>query len=442
MKLIIRYLGYLLIISAVFRIVPISTAIFYGESFITFVLVAMFSLALGGLFVYSTRKKPDDKQANLTLSNGLMLVAISFIVLPLFSAISFMPSFEYNFLNAYFESISGFTTTGLTMYHNLDVLPKSLLMWRAMTQWIGGIGIIMVFLFIFSRFHSHDYVKIQKAETSVQSTMALYQSQGFSQKMEGGLKKTVSNILMIYFGLTFLGIILLFIAGMSVYDSVAMAFTSLSTGGFSVRDVFYTNGFQLFILCFLMLMGSISFITHNKILQKNWKGFLLAFEKNVLFMMIFAAFLMTLLVTTDIKMIAFELISAFTTTGYSTTSIALLPQLFIMMIMLGMLVGGGFASTSGGIKVFRVYYLLKTIPWSIKKLSSPSKSVIPLNIHGENVDEAKIVNISVYIFAYFLILLIGTIAFMIFGHDFFASSFQMISALGTVGLRNEWILPY
>jgi trk system potassium uptake protein TrkH len=435
MKLILRYLGYLLIISAVFRIVPVITAIIYGEPFITFVLVAMLSLALGGLFVYSARKKPDDKQTNLTLSNGLMLVAISFIVIPLLGAISFIPSLEHNFLNAYFESVSGFTTTGLTMYHDLDVLPKSLLMWRAMTQWIGGIGIIMVFLFIFSRLHSHDYVNIKEAETSARSTMALYQSQGFTQKLEGGLKKTVNNVLIIYFGLTFLGIFLLFIANMPFFDSVAMSFTSLSTGGFSVNDSFYTNGFQLFILCFLMLAGSISFVTHNKLLQRKWKDFLFAFEKNVLFIMLIFAFLITLLVTTNVKEIAFELISAFTTTGYSMTAIALLPQLFILMIMLGMIVGGGFASTAGGIKVFRVYYLLRTIPWSIKKLSSPSKAVIPLKIHGEDVDEAKIVNISIFVYSYFLILLIGIIAFMVFGHDFFTSSFHMISALGTVGMQ-------
>ncbi|MBN2087160.1 TrkH family potassium uptake protein [Candidatus Peregrinibacteria bacterium] len=435
MKLILRYLGYLLIVSALFRIVPILTALNYGESIISFVLTTLVSLILGGVFVYIARFKPDDKQLSLTLSNGLMLVAISFIIIPLFGAVTFLPSLEYNFLDAYFESISGFTTTGLTMYHNLDALPKSLLMWRAMIQWIGGIGIIMVFLFIFSRLHSHDYVNVKDAESKAQSTMALYQSQGFTQKLEGGLKKTVSNVLIIYFGLTLIGLVLLFIAGMPFYDSVAMSFTSLSTGGFSVHDTFYTNGFQLIVLCFLMLAGSISFVTHNKLLQKKWKDFLFSFEKNVLFLMIIVAFITTLLVSTDVKNIAFVLISAFTTTGYSTTALALLPQLFIMMIMLGMLIGGGLASTSGGIKVFRVYYLLRTIPWSIKKLASPSKAIIPLSIHGEKVDEAKIVNISIFVYTYFLILLIGIVTFMAFGHDFFTSSFQMISALGTVGLQ-------
>ncbi|MBU1934953.1 hypothetical protein KKF04_02760, partial [Patescibacteria group bacterium] len=435
MKTLFYYLGYLLIISAFFRIVPIVTALIYDEPVMSFFLAAFLSLALGGVLLWTSRPKEDDREKGLTLSHGLMLAAVSFIVLPLISALSFLSSFDYSYIDAVFESISGFTTTGLTLYDSLEYIPKSLLMWRAMTQWIGGIGIVMVFLFIFSRLHAHDYMHISEAETSAQSTMALYKSQGFTEKMEGGLKKSVTNVMLIYIGYSVIGIILLLIVGLPVYDAIAMTFTSLSTGGFSVNDVFYSNGWQLAILSLLMLIGSISFLTHNKLLQRQWKKFFFAFEKNVFFVFLILIILVTLTVTTDIRLVLFQLISAFTTTGYSISKIAMLPQLFIMMIMAGMMMGGSIASTAGGIKVFRIYYLLRAIPWSIKKLASPPHSVIPLKIHGAQTDEAKLVNIGVFVFLYFLILFAGTVIFMIFGHSFLNASFQIVSALGTVGLQ-------
>lgn len=433
MKTLLRYLGYFFIISAFFRLLPMAACFFYHESVLFLTFSFFISLALGGVLIWRYRQKGEEPP--LTLAQGLILVALSFISLPLISAISFLPSFGYHFLDAYFESVSGFTTTGLTLYSSLNGLPKSLLLWRAETQWMGGIGIIMVFLFIFSRLHSHDYTRLEDLESKTQSTMALYQAQGFTEKMGGGLRTSITNIMFIYFGYTIAGIGFLFMAGLSFFEALSMTFTSLSTGGFSVADGFYTNPWVLFILIILMLLGSISFVNHNKLIQKNWKGFLNGFEKNIFLLFITLAVLVTLSVYTDFKTVVFDLVSAFTTTGYSTTPIALLPPLFILMIMIGMMVGGSIASTSGGIKVFRIYYLLRAIPWSIKKISSPPNAVIPLQIHGEEVDEVKLANIGIFIFLYCCILLIGTICFMVFGYGFLDSSFQVFSALGTVGLQ-------
>ena len=435
MKTFIRYLGFLLVLSAFFRIVPIVTALYYGESFFSFMLVALISLVLGMSLVFAARRFPEKKDIGLSLSGGLMLAALSFILLPLLGAISFLPSFDYHFLDAAFESVSGFTTTGLTLYDDLESLPKALLMWRAMTQWIGGIGIVIVFLFIFSRLHSHDYIRLADIEEESRSTVSLYQAQGFDAKLGGGLRSSVGNIMIVYLGYTILGIVLLLLTGLPIFEAVALTFTSLSTGGFSVTNQFYTGTGPLLILSVLMLLGSISFLAHIKIVQGKWLEFLKTFEKNIFLIIVLVAILFTLLVVSDFKAVGFMLISAFTTTGFGVSEIALLPHFFIFMITLGMLMGGNIASTSGGIKTYRFYYLLRAIPWSLKKLSSPAKAIIPLQIHGETVDEVKLANIGIFVYTYVLILFLGIGLFMLFGHSFLTSSFQMISALGTVGLQ-------
>jgi trk system potassium uptake protein TrkH len=441
MKTFVRYLGYLVIISAFFRIVPIVTALYYGEPLQSFLFVAGISLVLGGVIVFISNKWPEKKDLGLTLSGGLMLAALSFIILPLLGAISFLPSLDYNYINAAFESISGFTTTGITVYTDLDILPKSLLMWRAMTQWIGGIGIVMFFLFILTRLHSHDYIRLSDVEGASRSTASLYQAQGFTEKLGGGLKSSVSRVMMIYLGYTFIGIILLLFSGLSFFEAIALTFTSLSTGGFSVTNAFYSSPAVLGSLSLLMIIGSISFFAHNKLIQKKWKDFLASFEKNVFLLFLIFFILITLLVVPDVKTVGFMLISAFTTSGYALGPISMLPSLFVFTIMLGMLIGGSFASTSGGMKTYRIYYLFRAIPWSIKKLSSPTKAVIPLKVHGEEVNEAKLANIGVFVFAYVFILFVGITLFMTFGHNFMDSSFQVISALGTVGLQTMEIAP-
>ncbi|MBN2096350.1 TrkH family potassium uptake protein [Candidatus Peregrinibacteria bacterium] len=433
MNLLLRYLGHLLIISAFFRFLPIGVALFYGESFFLFVLAFLISLGAGGFLVFKYRRKEEEPA--LTLAQGLVLVALSFIILPLIGALSFLPSLNYNLLDAYFESISGFTTTSLTLYSALDELPRSLLMWRAEIQWMGGVGIVMVFLFIFSRLHSHDYTRLGDTESKTQSTLALYQAQGFNVRLEGGVRKTLAHIMIIYFGYTLIGIGLLYLTGLTLFEATGMAFTALSTGGFSMTDSFYSSGWTFFVLILLMLAGSISFINHNDLLRRKWKAFFMSFEKNVFLIFVALAVLVSLTVYTDFMAVLFEIVSAFTTTGYSTSPIALLHPLFILMIMTGMMVGGSVASTSGGIKVFRIYYLLRAIPWSIKKISSPPSAVIPLQIHGDKNAESKLANIGVFVFLYVFILLIGTVCFMLFGHSFLNASFQVFSALGTVGLQ-------
>jgi len=432
MRLLIRYLGYILLISALFRIIPIAAGFIYKEPTHLFFTSAAISIALGLLLLWY-EKKLDGKETPLSLSQALMLAALAFIVLSAIGSISFLPSFGYNFLDACFESVSGFTTTGLTLYSSLGGLPKSLLLWRAETQWIGGIGIIMVFLFIISRlrFHSGE----SAAEAQAEATAALYQSQGFPQKLEPSLKNTTKNVTLIYGGYTLLGIILLSVAGMPLFESIAMSFTSISTGGFVVSDSFGASNVQLAVLCLMMLLGSISFIAHNSLLKKKFREFLNAFEKNVFLVFLLVAIILALASYRNIRVVLFELVSAFTTTGYSIAEISLLPHIMIMLVMIGMVVGGGIASTSGGMKVSRVYSIIRSIPWLLKKLCSPPHAVVPFQMHGKSIEESDLVMVYAFGFCFVALIAIGTAIFLLLGHSFLDSSFQVTSALGTVGMQ-------
>jgi trk/ktr system potassium uptake protein len=432
MNIFFRFFGYILLISTVFRIIPIIAGIIYGESILFFIISSIISLLLGYFLIWLGKKQSTSigSLENMNLPQAFMLVGTSFIILPLIGSISYLPSFKYNIINAYFESISGFTTTGLTLYESVESLPKCLLLWRAETQWIGGIGIIIFFLFIISRLYFHG----KEETTQIESTAILYQSRGLSQQLEPNLQKSSKNLLLIYSIYTLLGIILLYISGMNLFESISLSFTAISTGGFIVTDSLTASDTQLIILCILMLLGSISFIAHSKILQKKFKEFIFSYEKNIFFLFLVLGISVSLIVYADLKVVLFELISAFTGTGYSISEISTLPPLFIMMLITGMLIGGSVASTSGGIKVARVYSLLAMIPLIMKRLVSPRHAVIPLKINKKNMDEKDLLIIVVFVTLFLLILFIGIIIFLLLGYSFLDSLFTMSSALGTVGL--------
>jgi len=252
MRILLRNLGYLLVISSFFRFVPIIVGLIYGEDIEGFLLTFGLSLLVGvGLALFS---RPKETAKTMTLTQGLILGALAFILLPAISMITYLPSMDYNYINAYFEAISGFTTTGITVYNSLEGLPKSLLLWRAETQWMGGIGIIIIFLFLFSG-RRKSQKSVSDLEEASEASMALYQAQGFGQKLEGGLRNTLAIVMAIYVGYTLLGILLLWATGMPLYDSIAMSFTALSTGGFSVYDEFYTDGWQLLVLAVITYLS-------------------------------------------------------------------------------------------------------------------------------------------------------------------------------------------
>ncbi len=429
--MLVRYLGYILLISSIFRIIPVVAALVYNEPIFYFILSAFISVILGLLLLWTGDR--TKKEGNFfSFGQALILVTLSFVLLSLIGSLSFLESFNNDALDSIFESVSGLTTTGLTVYSSLEEVPKSVLLWRAEMQWIGGLGIVTFFLYILSMKKQTASRTIAEAEEIAMSKTILHRAQGFSEASRSVVR--ISSAIKIYLFYTLVGILLLYLTGMPFYDSMAMTFTSVSTGGFSAGDIFYTNNMQLIVLSFLMLAGATSFLAHDKLFRVKIKEFLRHPESNIFFVFIGAAILLTLTSSADLKLVLFEIISAFTTTGYTLTDIASLPQLFIMVIMVGMIIGGCTLSTSGGMKAFRFYIVLKAPFWFLRKLSSPGGAIIPFKFRNNSISEKTLLTIQIFFSTWILLLLFGTIILMVVGNNFLDSAFQMTSALGTVGL--------
>ncbi|MFH1848880.1 MAG: potassium transporter TrkG [archaeon] len=440
MKTVLNYLGKILIVASFFRIFPLLLAAYYREPLSGFIISIIVSLVLGSSLVFASsvlRLVSKSSSMTMSLSEGLILSALSFLFLSLTGSISYLFYFSGPvhtvFFDSVFESTSGFTTTGLSVVTDLDNMPLSLKFWRAETQWLGGIGIIIVFLFILMQ------VRLGAKEKEVQdktgACLSLYQGAGYSVQLEPNMRKSSLSIIRIYLLYTLIGVLLLHMAGLSVFEAVSVSFTSVSTGGFSMSSSFYTDPVILAILSGLMIAGSISFVAHNKLLRGQFTQILVNPEIRMLVFAIVVGALICFLTIKDIKVAVFTVISAITTTGYSIVPMKL-PSIMLFVITLCMLAGGSMVSTAGGLKLFRIFVVFRSIPWMIRKLSSPASAVVRFKAGEKAMSESSVLTMHVFISLYLIILIAGTLVFMIFGYSFFDSAFQLISALSTVGLQS------
>ncbi|MBW2997165.1 hypothetical protein KY349_02375 [Candidatus Woesearchaeota archaeon] len=433
MEVVLKHLGYLLLIFSIFPVIPLIAAIIYSEPVLPFLATAILSLLLGFLLISSrdaTGKRPSIKFFDIPRS--ISLSALSFITISVIGTVPYLMILKTSFLDALFESVSGFTTTGLTILTNVEEISRSLLIWRAETQWIGGLGIILLFLIVVSAMRRQQSLK--ETTTKAKAVATLYHAQGASEKLEASMEKSMRNTVLIYGGYTLFGIFLLFITGLSFFESISTAFTAISTGGFSVTDDFYTAGNVLGVLLFLMIAGSVSWVAHNRFFRGHLKDFIKDLNLRFYLLTIVAAVVIVFLFIGDFKTAIFETVSAITTTGYSITDISALPAVAIMVIVLCMLVGGMLGSTAGGIKINRFLLMLKSLPWMVKKAASPAGAIIPLKAGNMVIEDEDMLITQAFIACYVIILILGTIILMVTGLSFLDSSFQTTSALGVVGL--------
>ena len=210
MRIILKYLGYLLLIAAVLRIVPIIAALIYKED-LTLQIISIAIQLILGLALISVRPNKEE----FTLTRAFILISLSFITLSLIGSISFIEIFDWNFTNAFFESVSGFTTTGLTVMQNFEDVPRNLLLWRAETQWIGGIGIVVMFLFLINLLKSGSSTKDVTIRS--RSIAHLYHANAAIHKPEGTPRQAIISTIVIYTIYTAAGFILLFLTGLTSF---------------------------------------------------------------------------------------------------------------------------------------------------------------------------------------------------------------------------------
>lgn len=447
----------ILIIGGGLLFIPLLVGLAYGEAdqfsrlANGFILPGLASIMLGGLVRWMTKSQP------ISLKDSMFICTVSWILLTIIGAVPYVFILNASYLDGCFETMSGFTTTGITVFSGLDSMPKSILFWRALTQWIGGLGILSMFILI----------GLKGGAAANQ----LFLAEGHkiaTKKPSPGIFHTTRILWTLYLGFTLAQTTILLFLGLDFFDAITHAFTSLSTGGYSIYDSsiahYRLSGFahaHLIELTFIVFMsfGGVSFFIHYRF----WSGSIRSLWDNTEMRYYWAILLGTtalillsrsrglgleyvhengLAVTglsgflLHLKDTVFQTISILTTTGYATVDIntayftAFAKQLFLVL----MIVGGCAGSTAGGFKVIRVAILTRLVRNRLLQINSSRFTRVPLTIDNQIISDPEIKRLFVIFFMWMSLLLIGG-GITAFFTDLNAwQSFSgMFSALGNIG---------
>lgn len=369
----------------------------------------------------------------LTVMEGGVIVLLCWVIACVFSAFPLMLVQNLNFTQAVFESVSGWTTTGLSV---VDVTKAShmVLFWRSVMQLVGGAGLAIIML----------------AAITGPTGPALSTAEGRSDQLVPHVRQSAKLVMMIYLGYIFAGIFAYVIAGMGFFDALNHSIAAVSTGGFSTRpeSIGYWDSLPIeSITLALMILGNMNFVTSYLMLHGKFKAVGRNGEMRLMAVVIPVSTALVFLLTCqgvyptlakDLRVAIFETVSALTTTGFSTVSYVGWNSIGVFILNILMLIGGGTCSTAGGIKQYRVYMLAKSLIWEIKRPFLPKTAVAQNHVwEGENkvfVSDIRLKQIGTFVFLYMTTYFIGAGILMSFGYGIRESLFEYASALSTVGL--------
>ena len=434
-KKVAHYMGIFLLIAGFPMLLPFFLALRHvlladGEAFhaLSFFIPSLLSIMAGR---YCIRK---FKRSALDASLAMIVAALGWLLLAAVGALPFIIAFYWPGsdmglapLDAFFESMSGYTATGLTMIEKVEDYPDSFLLWRSITQWIGGVGVIVLFLSVMSH----------QAGTVAHK---LYSAEGRTDKMAPSVVRTTQRIWGIYTFYTILGVVLLWLVDMDPFDALNHSMTALATGGFSVKNnsiEHYNNGEMEFVIIFLMVLGGIPFILHYHLLKGHLRKFASNIENKAMLMItVVAATMLTINAgdLTELRYAAFQTVSALTGTGFSSTSVGTMNDFSKFILTILLVFGGGYGSTSSALKLLRISIIFYAVWWQMKKTTAPRSAVIPFRLGGTVYDPKEIMSAALYGVLYIFLLMLGALAFMAHGHSVADSLFEVSSALGNVGL--------
>lgn len=429
--IILHYLGYIMQGLGIVLLSPIIVELIYGDYFncIYFIIPCMISFALGTIFV---RFYKNNEM--LKLKYAMVVSSLAWLWASLISAVIMVFYVNAPFIDAFFENMSAWTGSGLTLFADVEILPYSILFLRSLEQWIGGLGVVVIFVTVLIR--------------SGTSAARLYKSEAREEKLSPNIRNTLRKSLQIYLLFTGLGLALYILAGLPVFDAINLTFTTISTGGMSIKNAnvgFYHDNIVYAITMFLMILGATSFTVHYKIIKTRGKSFFKDIQVQVMLSLIILATLGVIFLTRNEPVeTLFHVISAITTTGANISSPAYMttwPSLSLMVLMVLMMIGGSSGSTVGAMKIIRVITAIKGINLTLTKLISPQGRVLSVKIAGKKLKETEIREATTYLFLYLVFLLFGWGVFLYFGYDPFQSLFDIISTQGNVGLSLGVIGP-
>ena len=420
-------LGILQIILGIFMFIPIIAQFFYQEIDSSFFGASIITIIFGTLFFLSNL----DHENKLNLQQAFLLTALSWLSVAIFGSLPFFFSnLDFSFTNAFFESMSGITTTGSTVIVNLENMPKSILLWRAILQWLGGIGIIIMAITLMPIMNVGG-MQLFKISSNDSSEKVLPKS-----------KEIALRLIYIYSGLTMMCALTYYGFGMNFFDSITHSMTTLATGGFSNYNesigFFDSLAIETSAMIFIIL-GSLPFITYIKFINGNKTIFFSDTQIKTFFKIIFISILILSIYLVfnnsssyNIRSIFFNVISILTGTGYVNAQFDNWGGFSLLIFLSLMFIGGCAGSTTCGVKIFRFQILYLFIINQLKKIIYP-KGVFIIKYNQSSIDEKFISSIISFIFFYFVIFFILTALLSLTGLDFITAISGAATSISNVG---------
>ncbi len=434
-KLSFKILGGLLLVESFFLMSALGVGIYYQEKAVTgFIAAIGIALALGITGIYVGKNAPLD----VGKREGSVIVTSTWVLFTLVGLFPFWISAVIpDFTNAFFETMSGFTTTGASVFTNINELPYSILFWRSLTQWIGGLGIIVITMALLPLF-GFTSVQLFAAEATGPS----------KDKIHPKISETAKRLLLIYVILTILNAVSLKVAGMNWFDAVCHAFTTIGTGGFSTKQAsiaYWNSPLIEYITIFFMIFSGVNFSLYYFLFKLRGKKVFKNEELKYYFLILLVFTILTTISNIDFTVLPtwssfektcreslFVVSSIMTTTGYTTYDyMQWLPFTWIMLLIL-MISGASAGSTSGGIKVVRVVIVAKFCYYEFKRMIHPN-AVLPVRYNGHVVREDIISRVLSFVLLYCILIMLGIVVLSFNGLGFMESVSGMITCLSNVG---------
>lgn len=427
---IIREIGLVLLLISIFLIISSSISFFLDESsFISLFFSTIICLIFGFSTVLFVPKNDD-----LTYGEGILVVVLGWIVTCIAGMLPYiMWGGEFTIVNAWFESVSGFTTTGSSILNNIEGLPKGLLFWRSSTHWLGGVGIIFFVLLILPQTRT-SRLKLFKTEMSDLSKTT------FRLKAN----KVLQMLMTVYIVLTALEILFLKIAGMTWFDAINHSFATIATGGFSTKNlgIAYFNSvpIEIILMVFMLLSGLHFGLIYSTALGSKINIAHSSVSRNFLLVLFAGIILVTVKLFyagnfdwwNSLRYASFQVISLATTTGFANTDTGFWPSFTQIILIYFIIQGAMVGSTSGAIKFDRVYIFTKSIKKHIRQLLHP-RAVFTLKIDDNHINEQMEKQTVLFIAVYILIFFLSTFLFTLMDLDTMTAFSASITTLGGVG---------
>ncbi len=430
-KLISSILGLLLVISGFGMLMSLPFSFYYREDWWPIASSATITI-FTGLPIWLLLKKSASRE--LKKRDGYLVVTLGWVVMSLFGTLPYLLSGSIpNFTDAFFETMSGFTTTGASILNDIESLPKGILLWRSLTQWIGGMGIIVLAVAIL------PILGIGGMQ------LFIAESPGISaEKLKPRIKDTAKRLWLIYVGLTFLETALLMFGDMPFFDALNHSLTTMATGGFSTKNnsiAFYDSAYIHYVITIFMFLAGTSFTLTYFILKRKVKK-VLGNEEFIVYLVFII--LATLMLTGFVHSLTnssleknfrdtlFSVVSIVTTTGFVTEDYTAWSPLITMAFFALLFIGGMAGSTAGGIKVVRHIVLFKNSFLEMKRQLHPN-AIIPVRLNSKAIQGELTYHVLAFMMIYFLIFSIGSIIMAWVGLDFTTSLSAVATSLGNVG---------